>query len=82
VKFVAVGIWFWVLALATFCFCFYKFQKTVYLILPDPSNDTSGLYAGFLAFFYITFSFTILAIFIVVFKMVNSTDYFLIDWEK
>lgn len=82
VKFVAVGIWLWVLALATFCFCFYKFQQTVYLILPDPKNDTTGLYSGFLAFFYITFSFTIVAIFIMVFKLVNSTDYFLIDWEK
>lgn len=82
VKYVAVGIWLWVFALATYCFCFYKLQQTVYLILPDPSNDTSGLYATFAAFFYITFSFTIVAIFITFFRIVNSTDYFLIDWEK
>ena len=80
VKYVALGIWFWILALSTFCFCFYKFQQTVYLILPSPSNDTSGLYSTFDAFFYITFSFTIVAIFIQFFKIVNYTDYFLIDW--
>lgn len=32
--------------------------------------------------FYITFSFTVVAIFILMFNLVNSTDYFLIDWEK
>ncbi|MCB0371201.1 MAG: hypothetical protein KDD45_17735 [Bdellovibrionales bacterium] len=73
VKFVAVGIWFWILALSTFCFCFYKFQQTVYLILPSPSNDTSGLYSSFAAFFYITFSFTIVAIIIEVFLLILSS---------
>lgn len=82
VKFVAAGIWLWLLAFSTYCFCFYKFQRTVYLILPSPVNDTAGLYSAFSAFFYITFSFTIVAIFIIFFKVVNQTDYFLIDWEK
>lgn len=82
VKFIAGGIWLWLLALSTYCFCFYKFQQTVFLILPSPNNDTTGLYSAFNAFFYITFSFTIVAIFIVFFKLVNQTDYFLIDWEK
>ena len=82
VKFIAGGIWLFMFAFSTYCFCFYKFQRTVYIILPSPSNDTMGLYATFGAFFYITFSFTIVAIFIIFFKMVNQTDYFLIDWEK
>lgn len=82
VKFVAAGIWLWLLALSTYCFCFYKFQQTVYLILPNPNNDTTGLYSIFGTFFYIAFSFTIVAIFIIFFKVVNQTDYFLIDWEK
>ena len=78
----AVGIWFWILALSTFIFCFYKFQQTVYIILPSPSSDNTGLYAAFEAFFYITFSFTMLAIFIVFAKLTFYTDYFMIDWEK
>jgi len=82
VKFIAVGVWLWLLCLSGFCFCFYKFQQTIYLILPSPSNDTTGLYSIFMALFYITFSFTVLAIFIMIFNLVNSTDYFLIDWEK
>lgn len=82
VKFVAVGIWLWVFALSAYCFCFYKFQSTIYLILPNPSSDSSGLYTTFGAFFYITFSFTIVAIMIMIFRIVNYTDYFLIDWEK
>ena len=82
VKYIGVGIWFWILALSTYCFCFYKFQQTVYLILPSPTNDTTGLYSTFAAFFYITFSFTIAAIFIQFFRIVNFTYYFMIDWEK
>lgn len=82
IKYMAVGIWLWVFAFSTYCFCFYKFQQTIYLILPDPSPDTSRFYYNFAAFFYVTFSFTIGAIVIMVFRMVNYTDYFLIDWEK
>ena len=82
VRFVAVGVWFWMLALSAYCFCFYKFQQTVYLMLPSPANASTGLYSSFEVFFYITFSFTMVAIFIVFFRVVNSTDYFLIDWEK
>ena len=82
VKFVGVAVWIWLLLLSGFCFCFYKFQQTVYLILPSGSNDTTGLYSIFMAMFYITFAFIILAIFILIFNLVNSTDYFLIDWEK
>ena len=80
VKYIGVGIWFWLLAFSTYCFCFYKFQQTVYLILPSPSNDTTGLYSAFDAFFYISFSFVIVAIFIQFLRLVNYTDYFLIDW--
>ena len=75
-------MWLWLLLLSGFCFCFYKFQQTIYLIIPSPSNDSTGLYSIFMAMFYITFSFTVVAIFIMMFNLVNSTDYFLIDWEK
>jgi len=80
VKYIAVTIWLWLLCFSTYCFCFYKFQRTVFLILPYPSSDTSGLYSGFQAFYYINFSFMIVAIFILLFNMTNYTDYFLIDW--
>lgn len=80
VKYVAVTIWLWLLCLSAYCFCFYKFQQTVYLILP--SSDVNGLYSSFRAFYYVTFSFTIVAIFILLFNMTNYTDYFLIDWQK
>jgi hypothetical protein len=82
VKYVAMGIWLWVLALSTFIFCFYKFQQTVFIILPSPATDTTGIYKTFEAFFYITFSFTIAALVIMIFRLANSVDYFLIDWEK
>jgi hypothetical protein len=82
VKYVAVSIHLWLLCFSTYLFCFYKFQQTVYLVIPDYGNDTSGIYQVFNGFFYINFSFTILAIFIFIFNLSNGTDYFLIDWEK
>lgn len=82
VKFVGVTVWVWLLLLSGFCFCFYKFQQTVYIILPSAANDTTGLYSIFKAMFFITCAFIVLAIIIMMFNLVNSTDYFLIDWEK
>jgi len=80
-KYIAVTIWLWIFCFSAYCFCFYKFQKTVYLILPDPNSSTT-LTKSFEAFFYINFSFMLASLFILIFNMTNETDFFLIDWEK
>lgn len=82
VKYVAMSTHLSLLCFTTYLFCFYKFQQTVSMIVIDLGNDTSGLYQSFQSFFFLNFAFTILAIFIFIFNLVNSTDYFMIDWEK
>jgi uncharacterized membrane protein len=82
VKYIAICLFLWLLCFSTYLFCFYKFQQAVDLIIPSFANDTSGIYQTFAAFFYINFSFTIVAIIILIFNLTNTTDYFLIDWEK
>lgn len=82
IKYVAMSTHLSLLCFTTYLFCFYKFQQTVSMLVIDYGNDTSGLYQSFQSFFYLNFSFTFLAIVIFVFNLVNSTDYFMIDWEK
>jgi hypothetical protein len=78
----AVAVHLFLLFFTGYVFCFYKFQRTVYISLIDVWNDTSGLYLIFYALFYVNFSFLFVAMLIQVFNLTNSTDYFLIDWEK
>ncbi len=80
IKYVAMGLWVWVLILSAYLFFFYKLQQTVYITLPTLPTDS--LYTTFNGFFYVTFTLTIVAIFILMFNLTNSVDYFLIDWEK
>lgn len=82
IKYLAVAVHLFLLCFTGYVFCFYKFQRTVYLSLFDAYNDTSGLYQIFYALFYVNFSFLFIAVLIQVFNMTNTTDYFLIDWEK
>ena len=82
IRYVAVGLNIWLLVLTTFIFCFYKFQQTVYLLLPSSGSDTSGLYKSFEALFYTNYSLMVVAIIIFTFNLANSVDFFLIDWEK
>jgi hypothetical protein len=30
-----IFLWIWLFGVSAYCFCFYKFQQTVYLLLPD-----------------------------------------------
>ena len=78
VKYVAVCMFLWTFCLSAYCFCFYKFQETVFLILPN-SGDFNKMFE---AFYYTTLSFTLVAMLIMAFNLVTRTDYFLIDWEK
>lgn len=82
IKYVAMSTHLSLLCFATYLFCFYKFQQTVSMMVPDTGSDTAGLYQSFQAFFYLNFTFTFVAIIIFIFNLVNSTDYFMIDWEK
>lgn len=77
-----MGIHIFLLCFSGYIFCFYKFQRTIYLVMIDYGNDTGGVYQLFSALFYMEFSFLMLAVFIEIFNLTNSTDYFLIDWEK
>jgi hypothetical protein len=80
VKYLSMGIHIMLVFFTGYVFCFYKFQRTVYLTLIDIGNDTTNLYQMFLAIFYVNFSFLFLAVFIQMFNLTNTTDYFLIDW--
>lgn len=34
-----LALWIWLFGVSAYCFCFYKFQQTVYLLLPDLSTQ-------------------------------------------
>lgn len=72
----------WLAGLSTYCFCFYKFQQTVYLILPTWDEGQASFYTPFNVFYYIQLAFVFGAIFILFFDMAYSVDFFLVDWEK
>lgn len=38
-KYFGIGLWIFLFALSTYIFCFFKFQQTVYLLLPDVNNS-------------------------------------------
>lgn len=81
IKYVAICLFLWCFVLSAYCFCFFKFQRTVFLMLPGFTSDQS-LYESFRAFYWTSFCFMFLALIVQVFRLVNNTDYFLIDWEK
>ena len=82
IKYLAVAVHLFLVCFTGYVFCFYKFQRTIYLSLLDVNSDTTGLYQIFFALFYVNFSFLFIAVLIQIFNMTNTTDYFLIDWEK
>jgi hypothetical protein len=82
VKYLAVTVHLWLLCFSGYLFCFYKFQRTIYLVIVDVGNDKAGICMFFQGLFYVNFAFLALAVFIQVFNLTNTTDYFLIDWEK
>lgn len=77
-----IGMWIWLFGVSAYCFCFYKFQQTVYLLMPDTETDWAPYYHSFMALFYVQFVFMLFSIFLLIYDMGSTTDYFLIDWEK
>ena len=77
-RYMGIGLHLFLLCLSIYAFCFYKFQQTVFLILPTEKSFMDF----FDGLFYSTFCLIFLAVFILLFNMVNSVDIFLIDWEK
>lgn len=75
-------LWIWLLGVSTYCFCFYKFQQTVYLLLPDLVTQWIGYYDPFMVVFYLQFSFVFISVIMLIYDLSTVTDYFIIDWEK
>lgn len=82
VKYIAVGIFLFLLVFTGYLFCFYKFQRTLYMTIIDLGSDKTGLHQTYFAFFFMNFTLMMLAVFIQMFNLTNTTDFFLIDWEK
>lgn len=81
-KYWGIGLWIFIFGVSAYAFCFYKFQETVYLLLPDPVTDWLEYYDPFMAVFYVQFSFVLISVFLLIYDLGVTTDYFLIDWEK
>lgn len=82
IKHWGIGLWIWLFGVSMYCFCFYKFQQTVYLLLPDIFTQWFGYYDPFMIVFYIQFGFVLVSVFLLIYDLASTTDYFLIDWEK
>ena len=80
IKFWAIGMWIFLFGASAYCFCFYKFQQTVFLLLPDMVSNWYPYYHSFMALFYVQFSFMFISVFLLFYDLSSSTDYFLIDW--
>eukprot|EP00919_Chromeraceae_sp_WS-2016_P068617 GHVR01162444.1.p1 GENE.GHVR01162444.1~~GHVR01162444.1.p1 ORF type:complete len:122 (+),score=6.12 GHVR01162444.1:1522-1887(+) len=82
IKHWAIGLWVWLFGVSAYIFTFYKFQQTVYLLLPDPAVFWQDYYHPFLAIFYINLAFIFFSVLNLIYDLGTTTDYFLIDWEK
>ena len=81
-KYWAIGLWIFLFGISAYVFCFFKFQQTVYLLLPDIYTDWGTYYHHFMAVFYVQFGFMLFAVFLLIYDLGSTTDYFMIDWEK
>jgi hypothetical protein len=77
-----IALWIWLFGVSAYCFCFFKFQQTVYLLLPDIVTQWIGYYDPFMIVFYVQFGFVLISVFLLIYDLSTVTDYFLIDWEK
>lgn len=77
-----ITLWIWLFGVSLYCFCFYKFQQTVYLLLPDTTTQWMAYYDPFMIVFYLQFAFVFLSVLLLIYDLGAMTDYFLIDWEK
>jgi hypothetical protein len=75
------GLWMWLFGLSLYVFAFYKFQQTIYLIVPDQQTQWSQYYFLFMLIFYATLGITSISLWIIIYNL-SEVDYFLIDWEK
>ena len=82
IKHFSIGLWLYCICLAGYVFCFFKFQQTVYLMLPDTSADWGSFYELFMIIFYIQVGLVLAVCIGTVVDLSQNTDYFLIDWEK
>lgn len=82
IKHWGVGLWIFLFGTTTYIFCFFKFQETVYLMLPDIEAQYLEYYDPFYAVFFVQFSFIMISNFFIIYNISSSTDYFMIDWEK
>lgn len=77
-----ITLWIWLFGVSAYCFCFYKFQQTVYLLLPDTVTQWLVYYEPFMIVFYLQFAFVFFSVMLLIYDLGSATDYFIIDWEK
>ena len=77
-----ITLWIWLFGASAYCFCFYKFQQTVYLLLPDTVTQWLAYYEPFMIVFYLQFGFVFFSVILLIYDLGSATDYFIVDWEK
>lgn len=75
------GLWIWLFGFSLYVFAFYKFQETIYLIVPDQQTQWKVYYEFFMVIFYSMLVITSISLWIVIYGL-GEVDYFLIDSEK
>jgi len=75
------GLWIWLLGFSLYIFSFYKFQETIYLIVPDQQTQWGEYYQIFMILFYAQMIIMVISLWILIYNK-GDVDYFLIDWEK
>lgn len=75
------GLWIWLLGFSLYIFSFYKFQSTIYLIVPDQQTQWGEYYQIFMILYYGQMIIMVISLWIVIYNK-GDVDYFLIDWEK
>lgn len=75
------GLWVWVLGESLYIFVFYKFQETIYLLLPQENTQWKQYYQPFVVCFYTGLAFVWFSLWNVIYSL-SEVDYFMIDWER
>lgn len=75
------GLWVWLFGLSMYMFTFYKFQETIFLILPDQNTQWAAYYFYFMLVYYIMLVITAFSVWKLTYDL-TDVDYFMIDWEK
>lgn len=80
IKHWGIALWIFLFGVSIYAFCFYKFQQTVYLLLPDIYTQWIQYYEPFMIIFYIQFGFVLLSVGLLIYELGSNVDYFMIDW--